>query len=186
MKYFYNKLCGRFLNWYIYLTNLFGYNIVEYNAQVSSFVIDENNENEIEIIDVNKNVNQTNLTNYLRHHIMITDDKFKTEHFDEPLIVRFKYQNEIYKIYLKHLISKNTDHSVSINGSRYLSAIIKKHDHEEGIHITELLVELHGPKRNFFSHIPDVISDISILLKEHGCGKLYTYDMMGNQKILEI
>ena len=180
-----NKLYEQILTWCIYLADFFGYNIVKQNNQTSSFVIDENSE--ITIIEVNRNVDQTNLTKYLKHHIMLSDDKFKIEHFDEPLIVRFKYQNETYQMCLKHLISKNIDHSVSASEPKYLSAVIKHHDHEEGVHITDLLVEFHGPKRNFFSHIPDVVSDISVLLKEHkNNGKLYTFDMMGNQKIIEL
>lgn len=182
----YNKICERFLTWCVYLANLFGYKMLSNNIKASSFVIDENIAN-IEIIEVNRSIDQNNLINYLKHHIMFTDDKFKIEHFHEPLIVRFKFQNEIYKIHLKHLISKNTDHSVSINDAKYLSAVIKNHDHEEGIYITDLLVELHGPERNFFSHIPDVISDLSVLLKEYkNNGKLYTFDMLGNQKIIEL
>jgi hypothetical protein len=188
-----DKMCEKLMNFYIFLANIIGYKIVVPNIQASSFVVDENDE--LEIIEITakdgKEVDKENLTRYLKHHIMLSDDKFKKDHFDEPLIVRFKYQNEIYRICLKHLIAKNTDHSISVNDPKYLSAIVKQHDNDDddGIHVTDVLVEYHGPDRNFFSHIPDVISDILILLKEHhnGAGnKLHTFDMMGNIKIHEL
>jgi hypothetical protein len=179
----FEKLCEKFLNIYIYLAGFFGYEIGANNIQASSFVIDENNI-DIEIIDSTKDTDQTNLTKYLKHHIMFTDDKFHPMYFfDEPLVVRFKYQNETYRICLKQLEAKNTDHSISINEPKYLSAIVKHHDDDEGIHVTDILVEFHGPDRNFFSHIPDTVSEIPMLLSDHKGHKLHTFDMMGNQKI---
>ena len=99
-----------------------GYKIAP-DKQVESFIITEDG---IEILSFNKETDKENLMKYLKHHIMYTDDKFhKMYFFDEPLIVRFKYQNEIYQICLKQLESKNTDHSVVMKEPKYLSAVVK-------------------------------------------------------------
>lgn len=178
----YDKICEKFTNFYIYLANLFGYEIVK-KTDVSSFIIDEK---DIEIIGVTKDTDRNNLVKYLKHHIMYTNDKFHPMYFfDGPLVVRFRYQNEIYRICLKQLESKHTDHSVSISEPMYLSAVVKQHNNDEGILITEQLVEFHGPGRNFFSHIPDSVSELTVLLSEHK-GLLYTFDMLGNQKIYKL
>ncbi len=115
---------------------------------------------------------------------MYTDDKFYSiNFFDEPLIVRFKYQNEIYQLCINQMKCKNIDHSVSVKDPKILSAVVKNKEEEKCI--TEQLVELHGPDRNFFSHIPDAISEKSILLKDHK-GELHTFDMMGNKHIYRL
>lgn len=174
------------MNLRIYLAGLFGFKISP-DLQTTSFVVDEKNI-DIEIIDLNKDTDRNNLTNYLKHHIMLTDDKFHPMYFfDEPLVVRFKYQNETYRICLKQLEAQNTDHSVSMNEPKYLSAIIENDEGNEGLHITDLLVEYHGPDRNFFKHIPDTVNDIPLLLAPiyKGC-KLHTFNMMGTLKVHDL
>jgi hypothetical protein len=178
----YHKVCEKLLNLYIFLWSSLGYEI-KTNKTVDSFIITED---DIEILDLTKEVDRDNLIKYLRHHIMYTDDVFHPMYFfDGPLVVRFKYQNETYQICLKQLESKNNEHSVVMKEPKYLSAVVKNSDIEEGICITEKIVELHGPTRNFFNHIPDSVSDFSVILRDHK-GKLHTFDMMGNQKIHEI
>jgi hypothetical protein len=179
-----DKICHKLLNLYLCFAILFGYNIVSKN-DTSSFIFDEKNVN-IKLYEVSKDIDTNNLIKYLRHHIMQTDDEFYPKHFEVPLFVKFGFQNEVYQICLSRIYSKKTDHSVSLKEPRILSAILKHHENDEddeGISITEQLVEFHGPDRNFFSHIPDAISDISILLASHGGKELHIFDMLGNKKI---
>ena len=84
---------------------------------------------------------------------------------------------------LKQLKSKNHDHSVIKKEPKYLSAVVKNGENEECV--TNKLVEFHGPSRNFFIHIPDAVSDVRIILKNHK-GKLHTFDMLGMQQIHDI
>ncbi len=175
----YDKVCEKILTLYIFIISSFGYTITQ-KKEAKSFIITEDG---IEILDLTKEVDKDNLLKYLKHHIIHSDDKFHPMYFfDEPLIVRFKYQNEIYQVCLRQLESKNTDHSITIKEPKFLSAIVKLDEKDEGRCITEQLVEFHGPCRNFFSHIPDTISDFSVILKDIK-GELHTFDMMGNQKI---
>lgn len=178
----YNKICEKLINLYILFWTSLGYKIAP-DKQVESFIVTEDG---IEILSFNKETDKENLIKYLKHHIMYTDDKFhKMYFFDEPLVVKFKYQNEIYQICLNQLESKNTDHSVVMKEPKYLSAVIKLDDEDEGICITEKFVEFHGPNRNFFKHIPDCVSDFSVIFKDHK-GKLHTFDMMGNQEVHDL
>jgi hypothetical protein len=173
---FYNSLLGI----YIYILIFLGYHKEEDHKPVESLIVINE---DIEILDLTKETDKDNLRKYLKHHIMNTDDKFHPMYFfDGPLIVKFKYLNEMYQICLTQLESKNTDHSVIKKEPKYLSAIIKINENDDGHCITEQFVEFHGPTRNFFNHIPDVISDFSIILKNHK-GKLHTFDMMGNHKV---
>ncbi len=175
----YDKMCEKMLIIYIYFWAIFGYTVAP-KKEVDSFIITEDG---IEIIDLTKETDRGNLVKYLKHHIMCTDDKFHPIYFfDEPLRVRFKYQNEVYQICLKQLESKNTDHSVIAKEPKILSAIVKLYEDDEGKCVTEQLVEFHGPDRNFFNHILDTVSDFSVLLKDHK-GELHTFDMMGNKNI---
>jgi len=140
----------------------------------NSFIITDK---DVEILEINKNVDTENLLKYLKHHIMYTEDKFNKTYFDSPLIVKFKYQNEIYIIHLNKLECKNIDHSVIFKEPKFLSAVIKDED------ITKKLQELHGPSRNFFKHILDAVSDIHLLLSNYH-GKLQIFDMMGQEFIV--
>jgi len=178
----YDNVCEKLLNIYIYFMIYLGCSVGS-KKEVDSFIVTKN---DIEILDITKEIDKDNLNKYLRHHIMCTDDIFHPMYFfDGPLLVRFKYQNEIYQICLKQLESKNTDHTMTNKEPKFLSAVIKIHENDQGKCITEKLVELHGPDRNFFNHIPDTISDLPILLKDYR-GKLHIFDMMGNQKIHEL
>jgi hypothetical protein len=178
----YEKFCEKTLTIYIYFWSSLGYTFAP-EKEADSFIITKDG---IEIIDLTKETDRGNLIKYLKHHIMYTDDEFHPMYFfDEPLIVRFKYQNETYQVCLKQLESKNTDHSVSIKEPKILSAVVKLNEDDEGKCVTEQLVEFHGPNRNFFSHIPDTVSDFSVLLKDHK-GEIHTFDMMGNKNILKL
>ncbi len=149
---------------------------------VNSFIVTEN---DIDIITLSKEeIDKENILNFLKHHIIYTDDKFYPMYFfNEPLIIRFKYQNEVYKICLNKLENERKEHLQIIRGPKILSAFIKNGNDEE--YITDEIIELHGPNRNFFSHIPDVESDISIILKKYK-GNLYTFDMMGKHVIYDL
>jgi len=179
MPSFLSKIYESVIYLYVLFWTSLGYTLAP-KKDVESFIITENG---IEIIDLTKDVDRNNLLKYLRHHIMYTDDEFHPMYFlDEPLIVRFKYQNEIFQVCLNQMESKNTDHSVSIKDPKILSAVVKLDENCQGKCITEKLVEFHGPDRNFFSHIPDTVSDFSVILKDYK-GELHTFDMMGNQNI---
>lgn len=175
-----NKICEKLLNSYIVFWTALGYEIGSITTAESFIYV----ENKIEILESNKDIDLDNIIKYLKHHIMYTDDNFHKLYFiDEPLIIRFKYQNEIYQMCLKQLECNNTDHSVIKKESKCLSAIVKLNDDDDdGICITDKFVEFHGPERNFFTHIPDCITDFSIILKDYK-GKLCIFDMMGNQQI---
>lgn len=182
----YDKVCENILRIYISVVNLLGYKIINEttdNKQIDSLIVANE---DIQILDLTKNMDKENIIKYLRHHIMYTDDEFyKMYFFDGPLIARFKYQNEIYQICLSQLESKNHEQSVVMKEPKYLSAVIKNDENDEGNCITSKFVELHGPNRNFFKHISDTVSDFSVILKDHK-GKLHTFDMMGNNQIHDL
>jgi len=189
MSSFCEKMSEKILGLYVFIMLSLGYTLRP-NKEVDSLIVTKN---EIEIIEMSIDTDKDNLINYLKHHIMYTDDKFHPMYFfDNHLFVRFKYQNEIFQICLTQLESKNTDHSVIMKEPKFLSAVIKKDTNKNEPDpsqncITEILVELHGPERNFFKHIPDTVCDLSVLLslKKH-TGLLYTFDMLGNDTIHEL
>lgn len=135
---------------------------------------------EIILIETSEDVDSNNLLKYLRHNIMYTDDTFDITYFEKPIFVRFKYLNETYQICLTRLESTKDCHSDIIGTPKYLSAVIN-----DEVHITEKMRELHGHTKNFWSHIPDSISDFSVLFNPYK-GKLHTFDMIGQNKIIEI
>lgn len=194
----FNNMCSKVLNVCIYLSKAMGYEIEKKNDS-ASFIIDENElengiENIIELLMISKDTDKQNLIAYLKHHIMYTNDKFHPMYFfDEPLVIRFKYRKETYKICLKQLESKNTDHSVIAKEPKILYGVLKTHSEDEGKQITDELNEFHGPERNFFKHIPDTISELSILSKylenfenNELHKELHTFDMVGNQKVYRL
>jgi hypothetical protein len=176
----YTKICNSFIGIYVSLLIAIGYE-TKCGKSVDSLIVTKE---DIEVLHLSKNADKDNIVNYLKHHIMYTNDKFHPMYFfDGPLIVKFKYQNEIYQICLIQLESKNTDHSVIMKEPKYLSAVIKKNkDDEEGKCITEQFVEFHGPNRNFFKHISDTTSDFSVIFQNHN-GILHTFDMVGNEQL---
>jgi len=180
MSRFYCILCECMVKLYIMTLNALGYSIGEHKHVESLIVTEES----VQVLNLSKTVDSDNVSKYLRHHIMYTDDKFhEMDFFDGPLVVRFKYQNETYQICLKQLKSKNNEHTVVVRQPKYLSAVIKVGDSEESI--TEKIVEFHGPSQNFFSHILDAVSDIEVILKDHK-GTLYTFDMLGRQHEIQL
>jgi hypothetical protein len=155
------------------------FNLFRKNNKVEPF--DKEDNHQIEILETNKSIDEKNVQNYLNHHILYTDDKFHETHFtEEPLIVKFKYNNQIYQISLNKLESKKEDHLPIVKQPKILSAVVKK-DNDEYC-VTEKISQFHGNTRNFFSHIPDVKNDFSIIIKDND-GKLYIFDMMGNHKV---
>ena len=122
-----------------------------------------------------------NLLNYLRHHIMYTDDTFENIYFEDPIFVKFKYLNETYQICLKKLESTKDDHAEIIKNPPPLVATIRDpSDSDKVTHdITEKLRELHGSTKNFFKHIPDAEHELSDILKEHSGKELHVFDAMG-------
>lgn len=175
----YNYFCQKFLNICIYIANILGYNII-HKKNIDSFIIDNN---DIEILHLSHDIDKENVFYYIRHHIMYTDDTFIPIHsLDEPLAVKFKYLNETYTIYLNKLISKNNEHSVIYKEPKILYAVMNSHTDNNEIHITDEIVELHGPTRNFYNHIPDIVPFSKVLHSKYGNGKIITLDMIGNQK----
>jgi hypothetical protein len=147
--------------------------------EVESFIVSDN---DIKILFVSDGINEliidnNNLIRYLRHHILHNSDKFENVYFDKPVFVRFKYLNETYQICLSKLESTKDCHLDIVSSPKYLSAVIN-----DDVYITDQIKELHGPTKNFFNHIPDAISDFSVLLAEH-TGKLETFNMLGNKEV---
>jgi len=160
------------------------------HKKVESLIVTDS---DIKIICADQNLDEQNLLNYLRHHILFTDDQFYVTYFDEPILVRFKYLNETYQICLKKLESTKDDHQDIICSPKYLSAIIKDPENTENtINITEHFKEIHGHTKNFFKHIPDAVHDIPSILKDYNGGlikngsKLHTFNMMGHENIHEL
>jgi hypothetical protein len=150
-------------------------------AKVESFVISNK---DINILDSSKKLTKrelSNLLNYLRHHIMYTDHPFVQTDFDEPLVIRFKYKNEIYRICLSGLKSRNTEHGIVKKEPRILSAVVGDEC------ITDIINEYHGPEQNFFGHIPDSVScPRTLLSKELQCGDINIFDSLGNTYVVKI
>ncbi len=181
----YEKFCEKFLGAYVFFWTLLGY-LSASKKETDSFIVTKE---DIEILEYSRETNKDNLVKYLKHHIMYTDDKFYPMYFfDDHLRIRFKYQNEVYQLCISQMECKNTDHSISIKSPKILSAVIKTHENDEGMCVTKQLVECHGPDRNFFSHMPDAVSDIPVLLKNHKGKKteLHTFDMMGNKYVYKL
>lgn len=143
-------------------------------VDIESLIVSDN---DIKILSVNTDIDNDNLVKYLRHHILHSSDTFETIYFKKPIFVRFKYMNETYQICLAKLESTKDCHLDIVSNPKYLSAVVNNE-----IHITDKIKELHGPTKNFFNHIPDAISDFSVLLAEHS-GKLETFNMFGEQKV---
>lgn len=138
----------------------------------------------IEIIDKhNHNITEDELSNYLEHHLDEKPADFTKKEFKHPIIVRFKYQNEIYSMCLKSMKYTRNEHKEIKPTPKYLSAIIRHGDDE--ICVTQRIREFHGHSKNFFDHIPDVENDLKKLLENHK-GDLYTYDMMGNSNKIKL
>lgn len=195
------------LNIYILIRLFCRWDKRETIIQVNSFVVPDDQLNNIEIIDCSGVVNSDNLVNdlvndlvnYLKHHILYSDTTFTEHQFDRILSVRFKYQNEIYTICLNGLHSKKTEQTNVVKEPRILSAIIEGEVRNEGevksegevkneetnIDVTEEIVELHGPTRNFFKHIPDAIFDPAHILTKYNGFRLRVFDMLGREYVYE-
>lgn len=173
-----------FINLFSNIIHTYFYKSVKNIENISSFY--EKKNNDISIIDVvsseydNEVINYDNIKNYLNHNILFYDSVFYKQYFHKPITVKFEHSGQIYRICLKKLECKNNQHSCIYKNPKILSASIIKNDNEidNEIDITDTLKEFHGNNKNYFAHIPDVISDLSYLLNHDG--KLYVYDMIGN------
>ena len=152
------------------------------SKKVDPFILDDCED--VKIVDVYPKIdNIENAYKYLKHHILYTDDTFDKIYFDNPIFIKFKYMNECYTICVQKFESTYTTHLNIIKEPKLLSAVVyDKNDNE--INITDKAREIHGHTRNFYEHIPDVITDRSIIFNFKG--KLNTYDMMGNYKTYKL
>lgn len=135
--------------------------------------------------DHNHGLSEEELCNYLEHHLDSDgpEPNFTKITFEHPVKIRFKHGNEIYSMCLKGMTSTRDDHKEIQTTPKYLSAVIRHGDDE--ICVTNRIREFHGHSKNFFDHIPDVISDLNVLLND--CeGQLHTYDMMGSSKVHDL
>ncbi len=180
--------------WWVIATGIFtiGALVIKryYGPSNVESLIPEENIRIIEIIDDHDHgITEDELCRYLEHHIELEGpDNFDKKTFEHPVTVRFKYRNEIYSMVLKGMTSTKDDHKEIKKTPKCLSAIIRYTDSQGKTNescVTERIREFHGHSKNFFDHIPDVISDLDILLKGYK-GQLHTYDMMGNTKVVEL
>ena len=179
----YNKVYSCFHIYTLGIFGKFGYGTLE-NKKVESLIILNH---DIDILDISEIatghrivLDIPNLRKYLMHHIIYTDDMFEKIYFDKPLIIKFKFENEIYQICLNCLESKKSDQKTIIKEPRYLSAVIIEEENETDV--TEKIIEFHGPLRNFFRHIPDTAFDISLITEKKGC--LHTFNMLGDSYVV--
>jgi len=158
---------------------------------VTSLIVSDYNISIISVNNYSTEINiasNENILNYLKHHILHTNDYFEFIIFTKPLFVRFSFRNQIYQICLKGLQSIKEDQTAIKTTPKYLSAIFNSDENENEYNVTEKILEFHGPTKNFFNHIPDAISDLTILMNfnlNHK-GKLHTFDMMGCTNIYEL
>lgn len=170
------------IDFFLNLIHKYFYERYETHTNVSPF--NKNQEdNLIFIIEIEhkneENINCDNILKYLNHHILLQKSIFYVQYFKKPIIVKFKYMGNVYRICLKKMECKNDQHSTINKNPKILSAFIKKDNNE--IDVTDILKEFHGNNKNYFAHIPDsinVITELSYLLKHEG--ELEIYDMIGN------
>jgi hypothetical protein len=135
----------------------------------------------VESVDHNNNYDYDNIQNYLRHHIVDPKHNFYKTHYNNPVFITFKYINKHYKICLKSMSSTHMDHYEIEETPRILYAIVKNHTETN---VTDKIKEYHGNTKNFYSHIPDIITDLYYLLGHEG--ELHIFDMMGNDEITNL
>lgn len=145
-----------------YLYELFEYYFKE--ERKSNKLLRDNKSTEIEILSTTIETNNDNLLRYLRHHVASTGEEFQEVDFEDKLqIVEFFYNNEHYIICLRRLKSLKDDHLEVKRGPSFILAILKDNNNDS-TDLTEKIKKLHGPTRNFFSHIPDTLSEIDKIL----------------------
>lgn len=170
----------------LYMYIFYNCNIPDTPTKADSFITND----EITIISVSDSeVDLINLQNYLNHNILHTDDVFyNVEKFPKPIMIKFKYCGEVYRLCLKSLKSKKHEHNEVVKQPRYLSVVVKNGETEIE-NITERMTEFHGNTRNFFDHIPDSVFDFSLVFDdmriEDGYS-IHTYDMSGNEEIIKL
>lgn len=167
-----------------YIFNFIG--ITQNNHQVYSFIIDENEK--IKVLDINcilcteevtNKIDVNNVENYLNHHYIDNTISFTATEYDRPIIVQFKYNNNIYKICLDKLKTLAKDQTTITREPMILSATIRTKFSKKCSSITKEIVKFHGPDRNFFKHIPDAITDLNVIF---GNNIIYIFDSLGRKR----
>lgn len=148
-------------------------------------------DNVIEVIETSETVDLDNLLKYLRHHFMFTDESFNSVIFATPLNVRFKCDKKTHRIVLKKLNCTKKDHVDIVKLPTILSVVISKVTDTEskdndGVCITNTIVEYHGHTKNFYTHIPDAVYNFNEAIKDFShLGNIVTiYDTTGDIKMI--
>ena len=156
-----------------------------------SFIPDK--EHVISILDVKEvtgedividNDTRKNIINYLLHHFNDHNVKFEDQRFQDPIIVRFKCINQVYRICLKCLKTTRENCSVVKKDPFVISAKITSDNRE--ITITNMIKELHGPYQNYNYHIPDVIKNLEYFFQDYQGEKIEILDIMGKKTSIEL
>lgn len=192
VRFFCYKVQEFFVNTFVFVSSIINYDITPVeNQDIYSFNVHESNTIEILNVqciviqeDITKQLNVSNILSYLVHHIIDHTIEFIKTEFKRPVIVKFKYNNNTYKICLERLKSTRMDQISCIPDPMILSASIHQpqgQNQDSERLITSEVIEYHGPDRNFFRNIPDAVSDISVLF---GNNPIYIFDIMGNKKTI--
>ncbi len=108
------------------------------------------------ILDVDQKEDIKNIKNYLVHHFDDSTVDFMETFFKQPVYIKYKINNDIFKIALYKLSKRRTE--PVITGKKILCAS----KNNEGVNITDLVTQFYGPNRNFYSDNTD-----SLTLKEN-------------------
>ncbi len=103
---------------------------------------------------------QDDVMNYLKNNLLYENVEFNRRILSRYLIVEYKLYGKSYIIVLQNLTNTYKDHREIIRGPEILYA----KDTTNCSNITKKCLKYYGHAKNFHYHIPDAVSDITLLL----------------------